>query len=90
MKFVEENKLPNYGGQALIEGVLMRGKKYVVAAFRSPDGEIQIKEEKLGGLYIAKWSKLPLLRGLIILWDSSNFGYEISNSLCEYSGRGRR
>jgi len=73
MKTVEE-KLPNYGGQALIEGVLMRGKKHVVAAFRKPNGDILVEEEKLGGLYNAKWSKLPLLRGLIILWDSLSLG----------------
>jgi len=69
-----ENKLPSYGGQALIEGILMRGRKYVVAAFRAPDGSIHIEEEKLGGIYKTKLSKLPFFRGLVILWDSLSLG----------------
>ncbi len=36
-------KLPAYGGQALIEGVLMRGRHAVAAAMRSPQGEIVMK-----------------------------------------------
>jgi len=69
-----ENKLPSYGGQALIEGILMRGRKYVVAAYRAPDGSIYIEEEKLGGIYKTKLSKLPFFRGLVILWDSLSLG----------------
>jgi len=70
----KENKLPSYGGQALIEGILMRGRKYVVAVFRAPDGSIHIEEEKLGGIYKTKLSKLPFFRGLVILWDSLSLG----------------
>ena len=70
----KENKLPSYGGQALIEGILMRGRKYVVAAFRTPDGSIYIEEEKLAGIYKTKLSKLPFFRGLVILWDSLSLG----------------
>jgi uncharacterized protein YqhQ len=40
-------KLPSYGGQALIEGVLMRGSHYVAAAMRNPQGEIVIEKEEL-------------------------------------------
>lgn len=71
---LKEYRLPNYGGQALIEGILMRGKNYVVAAFRDPDGSIHIEEEKLIGVYKTKLSRLPFLRGLIILWDSLFLG----------------
>ncbi len=70
----QELKMPSYGGQALIEGVLMRGQKYLAAAFRQPDGSIQIIDEKLGGLYTSKFSKLPFLRGLVILWDAIGLG----------------
>ena len=70
----KENKLPSYGGQALIEGILMRGRRYVVAAFRAPDGSIHIEDEKLGGIYKTKLSKLPFFRGLVILWDSLSLG----------------
>ena len=67
-------KLPSYGGQALIEGVLMRGSKYVAAAMRAPSGEIVVQTEELKGIYTTKLAKLPFLRGLVILWDSLGLG----------------
>jgi len=67
-------KLPSYGGQALIEGVLMRGSRYLAAAFRAPDGEIIVETEKLGGIYTSKLVKIPFLRGLVILWDAIGLG----------------
>jgi uncharacterized protein YqhQ len=69
-----EERLPNYGGQALIEGVLMRGKYNVVGAFRSPQGEIILESEELEGIYKSKIAKLPFFRGLVILWDSLSLG----------------
>jgi uncharacterized protein YqhQ len=39
------SKMPHYGGQALIEGVLMRGKHYLVASFPQPNGEIVTKRK---------------------------------------------
>ncbi|NPV40700.1 MAG: DUF1385 domain-containing protein [Anaerolineae bacterium] len=68
------SKMPHYGGQALIEGVLMRGKHYLVASFRKPNGEIVTEEEKLTGIYQSGLAKLPFLRGLVILWDSLSLG----------------
>ncbi len=70
----EKLKLPNYGGQALIEGVLMRGSKYLAAAMRDPSGNINIQTEKLQGLYTSKAAKLPFLRGLVIMWDALGLG----------------
>ncbi len=67
-------KLENYGGQALIEGILMRGRKYLTAAFRLPDGSIKVIEEELTGIYKKKIRDIPFLRGLIILWDSLVLG----------------
>ena len=69
-----ELKLPSYGGQALIEGVLMRGQKYLAAAFREPDGTIKIVTEPLEGIYSSKLTKIPFLRGLLILWDAIGLG----------------
>ncbi len=74
MKELNRSKLPSYGGQALIEGVLMRGKDFVVSAFRSPEGKIIVESEELEGLYKTKLAKLPFLRGLVILWDSLSLG----------------
>lgn len=70
----QELKMPSYGGQALIEGVLMRGQKFLAAAFRQPDGSIKIISEELSGLYKSKITKMPFLRGLIVLWDSLGLG----------------
>ncbi len=67
-------KLPSYGGQALIEGVLMRGSKGLSAAMRKPDGEIVIESETLTGVYTNPLFKAPFVRGLISLWDSLGIG----------------
>jgi uncharacterized protein YqhQ len=67
-------KLPSYGGQALIEGVLMRGSKGLAAAMRKPDGEIVIETEALTGIYTNPLFKVPFIRGLISLWDSLGIG----------------
>jgi uncharacterized protein YqhQ len=69
-----EDKLISYGGQALMEGVLMRGKKSCAVAMRAPDGRIVTKVEELGGIYKSKIAKIPFLRGLIMLWDSLGLG----------------
>jgi uncharacterized protein YqhQ len=69
-----ESKMPHYGGQALIEGVLMRGKNYLVASFRNPQGEIVTEQETLQGIYKSGLTKIPFFRGLIILWDSLVLG----------------
>lgn len=67
-------RFPAYGGQALIEGVLMRGSTTVAAAMRAPDGKIEIHTEKLSGIYRSGLRKVPFLRGLIILWDALILG----------------
>lgn len=71
---MSEKKLPSYGGQALIEGVLMRGSSHVVASMRAPDGHIEVVHEELGGIYKSWIRKVPVLRGLIVLWDSLGLG----------------
>jgi uncharacterized protein YqhQ len=69
-----EDKLISYGGQALMEGVLMRGRKSCAVAMRAPDGEIVTKVNSLSGIYKTKIGKIPFLRGMIMLWDSLGLG----------------
>jgi uncharacterized protein YqhQ len=69
-----EEKMPSYGGQAVIEGVLMRGKSSVAMANRSPDNQIVVHKEKLTGIYTTSLAKIPFIRGLIILWDALGLG----------------
>lgn len=65
----------SYGGQAIIEGVMMRGKYNVAMAVRRPDtGEIVVKQEPTGQLYRGPISKIPFLRGIPMLWDALGLG----------------
>ncbi len=60
-----------YGGQALIEGVLMRGRDSIAVAFRSPEGGIVWQTERLdSGFHGSRWAKMPLLRGLVVLYET--------------------
>jgi len=61
----------SYGGQALIEGVLMRGRDAIAVALRHPDGRIVYATERLdAGFHGSRWSKLPFLRGLVVLYET--------------------
>ncbi len=71
---MNETRLINYGGQALIEGVMMRGGSMVARAMRAPNKEIVIEIEPLSAIYHSKITKIPFLRGLILLWDSLVLG----------------
>jgi uncharacterized protein YqhQ len=64
-----------YGGQAVLEGVLMRGRTTYAVAVRRPDGEIEILRERLRSVvYTHPVWKLPLLRGLAGLWEMLHLG----------------
>jgi len=64
-----------YGGQAVIEGVMIRGKKTIALACRRPDGGIYRYREPLDSLLQrSKAARLPFVRGLIVLWESVSYG----------------
>lgn len=64
-----------YGGQAVLEGVMMRGRLFVAVAVRAPSSNIVLRSERLPArLYSGTISKIPFLRGLILLWDSLGLG----------------
>src|SRR5437763_6551656 len=59
-----------YGGQAVMEGVMMRGRKTAAVAIRRPEGSIYLHEEVLNPqLYQNKLFRLPFLRGMLLLWE---------------------
>ena len=65
----------SYGGQAVIEGVLMRGANVAAIAVRDPKGNIVVHEEPLNKtLYRGRIARTPFLRGLVGLWDSLGLG----------------
>ncbi len=72
-----------YGGQAVIEGVMIRGPEHMAVAVRHPKGHIVTHSEKLGGLYTGRLRRLPLVRGVVVLWETMALGMRALN----YSSR---
>ncbi len=62
------------GGQAVMEGVMMRGPKKIATAVRKHDGEIIIDEQELGKVRKGKFVKLPIIRGCVNFIDSMIIG----------------
>ena len=65
------------GGQAVLEGIMMKNKSQYSVAVRKPDGEIEVHTSVHEG--IAKdhaWAKLPLIRGVVNFIDSLVLGME--------------
>ena len=63
-----------YGGQAVIEGVMMRGRKTMVTVVRHPNGSLVMDTRTLSALYTGRIRKTPLLRGIIVLIEAMVLG----------------
>ena len=64
-----------YGGQAVMEGVMMRGRSTIAVAVRAPDGSIVIYEEELKpGPVLRRVRGWPFVRGAVVLWDTLLLG----------------
>lgn len=64
-----------YGGQAVIEGVMMRGAEHFAIAVRTPKGQIQVHREPLSRyIYQGFVARTPFVRGLTLLWDTLVLG----------------
>jgi uncharacterized protein YqhQ len=64
-----------YGGQAVIEGVMIRGRRTIGLACRLPNGEIYRYREPLRSLLLrSRIARAPFVRGLIVLWESLSYG----------------
>ena len=64
-----------YGGQAVIEGVMIRGRRTIALACRKPDGGIYRYRETLDSpLLTSKVARAPFVRGVVVLWESLRFG----------------
>jgi len=65
----------SYGGQAVIEGVMMRGSKSLSVAVRNPNDEIIIHTEPLDTrIYGGRLARIPFVRGVTLLWDALGLG----------------
>lgn len=71
---MSQEKLEMYGGQAVIEGVMMRGRRSMAIAVRTPEGDIKIHTEPLASIYSGGIAKIPFVRGLLGLWDALGLG----------------
>lgn len=73
---VPKGEYLQYGGQAIIEGVMMRSPRYFSVACRAPNGKIVLKAEALEKTWIGrqKWLKLPFLRGSLAILDAMALG----------------
>ena len=64
-----------YGGQALIDGVLMRGPSHIGVALRTADGGIAVTSEPIAsGPIRRQLTRIPVLRGAVVLWETLALG----------------
>ncbi|TET52451.1 MAG: DUF1385 domain-containing protein, partial [Anaerolineales bacterium] len=70
----------SYGGQAVLEGVMMRGAHTMALALRHPEGHVVIETEEIDGrFYSGPVARIPLLRGALRLFDSLRLGMRALN-----------
>ena len=65
---------PIYGGQAVLEGVMIRGQNYVSIAVRRPNGGIALQCRPLSKLFTGRLRQVPLVRGVIVLVETLTLG----------------
>jgi uncharacterized protein YqhQ len=83
------------GGQAVIEGVLMRLPQTYAVAVRDPEGGVRIKRERLPETAKSRFGNLPLVRGSVILFKALMLGISALNfsaevAMAEVPERGRK
>ena len=79
-------KKTSIGGQALLEGIMMRGPKKSAMAVRRPDGEMVIEVEDLKSANRKGFFKWPVVRGVVNFIDSMAVGYKATMRSAELSG----
>jgi uncharacterized protein YqhQ len=65
-----------YGGQAVIEGVMMRGRRHVAIAVRCPNGEINVTGQPLATMYKGRFREMPFTRGVVVLIETLVLGIQ--------------
>ena len=79
-------KKTSIGGQALIEGIMMRGPELSAMAVRDPDGEIVLEKWQTQARFKARFFKLPFIRGAFNFIDSMISGYKCLMRSAEIAG----
>ena len=65
-----------HGGQAVIEGVMMRGKRNLAISVRRPDGKLEVIKQPLANIYKGRLREIPLVRGVIVLIETLVLGVQ--------------
>ncbi len=74
------NRYSGIGGQAVLEGIMMKNKDQYAVAVRKPDGEIEVEVDVYHGvMYGSKITKIPFLRGIFNFIDSLMLGTKTLN-----------
>lgn len=83
---MSEIKKTSIGGQALIEGIMMRGPHKIATAVRKPDGEIIVKTQEIKPVFKNKILKMPLVRGSSALVEAMLIGIKELMYSAEFYG----
>lgn len=75
-----------YGGQAVIEGVMIRGANYYAVAVRRQNGTVATKSERLGSILTGNLRKIPLVRGVLVLGETMVIGMKALSFSAAASG----
>ena len=68
-----------YGGQAVIEGVMIRGRRHYSLAVRRADGDVDTLCEPLNPLFTGAWRRIPFIRGILVLIETLFLGIKCLN-----------
>lgn len=75
VKTLSKQNVPSYGGQAVVEGVMFGGRKQTVTVIRRIDGSLEyFYLEKNSPVWVMRMKKIPFLRGIVALIESSAIG----------------
>ena len=74
------------GGQALIEGIMMRGPQKTAMAVRNPQGEIVLEQWETSVTARPRLLRLPFVRGIFNFVDTMRFGYKCLMRSAEIAG----
>jgi uncharacterized protein YqhQ len=85
----ERIKHTHIGGQAVLEGVMMRGKANWAIAIRQADGGIHVEQHELpSGAGVSGWKKWPVVRGVVTLYDTMVLAMQAFTISASYAGIG--
>ncbi len=80
------SKITSIGGQAVIEGVMMRNKNKYALAVRNSKGKIEIETHVVNSMFNSKFFSLPIIRGIVAFVDSLVLGTKLITRSAELAG----